>query len=63
MKKEVKKVRPMLMEMNIGDTLKFPLAKLKSIRTQCYELSTLYDRVYTTHMLKEEKLMSVTRTS
>lgn len=41
------KIRPAIMAMAVGETIGFPIAKLKSVRTQASEIgayrATLYD--------------------
>ena len=38
------KIRPTLYEMAVGDTVKFPISRLKSVRTQASELGIGADR-------------------
>lgn len=55
------KIRPTLFEMAVGDTVKFPIIRLKSVRTQASELGIMYERQYTTRTDREAKIIEVTR--
>lgn len=55
------KIRPTLFEMAVGDTVKFPITRLKSVRTQASELGIMYERQYTTKTDRVEKIIEVTR--
>lgn len=55
------KIRPTLFEMGVGDTVKFPIIRLKSVRTQASELGIMYERQYTTKTDRVEKIIEVTR--
>lgn len=55
------KIRPTLFEMAVGDTVKFPITRLKSVRTQASELGIMYERQYTTKTDRVEKTIEVTR--
>lgn len=57
------KVRPLLVKMQVNDTLVFPICRLKTIRTQASELGAIYDRVYTTKTDRAAKTIEVTRTA
>lgn len=57
------KIRPTLFEMAVGDTVKFPITRLKSVRTQASELGIMYERQYTTKTDRVEKTIEVTRTA
>ena len=54
-------IRPTLFEMAVGDTVKFPIIRLKSVRTQASELGIMYERQYTTKTDRVEKIIEVTR--
>lgn len=47
--------------MAVGDTVKFPIIRLKSVRTQASELGIMYERQYTTKTDRVEKIIEVTR--
>ena len=55
------KIRPTLYEMAVGDTVKFPISRLKSVRTQASELGMMYERQYTTKTARSDKTIEVTR--
>ena len=47
--------------MAVGDIVKFPITRLKSVRTQASELSIMYERQYTTRTDRVEKTIVVKR--
>lgn len=55
------KIRPTLFEMAVGDSVKFPITRLKSVRTQASELGMMYERQYTTRTDRSERSVTVTR--
>lgn len=55
------KIRPTLFEMAVGDTVKFPISRLKSVRTQASELGMMHERQYTTKTNRSDKSIEVTR--
>ena len=55
------KTRPTLYEMAVGDSIKFPISRLKSVRTQASELGMMYERQYTTKTDRADKTIEVTR--
>lgn len=55
------KIRPVLVDLKIGDTAVFPISRLKSVRTQASELGAIYDRQFTTKTSRTEKTIEVTR--
>lgn len=55
------KIRPTLYEMAVGDSIKFPISRLKSVRTQASELGMMYERQYTTKTDRTDKTIEVTR--
>lgn len=55
------KIRPTLFEMAVADTVKFPISRLKSVRTQASELGMMYERQYTTKTNRSDKSIEVTR--
>lgn len=61
MENTTQKIRPTLFEMAVGDTVKFPITRLKSVRTQASELGIMYERQYTTKTDRVEKIIEVTR--
>lgn len=57
------KIRPALMGMNVGDSVTFPIARLKSVRTQASELGAIYSRQFTTKTDRIAHTIEVTRVS
>lgn len=55
------KIRPTLYEMAVGDSIKFPISRLKSVRTQASEFGMMYERQYTTKTDRADKTIEVTR--
>lgn len=55
------KIRPTLYDMAVGDSVKFPISRLKSVRTQASELGMMYERQYTTKTDRSDKSIEVTR--
>ena len=39
------KIRPAIMAMAVGETIEFPIAKLKSVRTQASEIGAITDAI------------------
>ena len=48
MVENVVKIRPALTALKIGESITFPISKLKSVRTQASELGAIYNRQYKT---------------
>lgn len=63
MTETTQKIRPALYGMEVGGTIKFPISRLKSVRTQASELGMMFERHYTTKTNREEKTIEVTRTA
>lgn len=57
------KIRPTLTQMEVGETCKFPVHKLKSVRAQASELGVILDRTYRTTTNRAERTVTVTRTA
>lgn len=57
------KVRPLLVKMQVNETLIFPICRLKTVRTQASELGAIYDRAYSTKTDRVAKTIEVTRTA
>lgn len=55
------KIRPAIMAMAVGETIEFPIAKLKSVRTQVSEIGAITERRYTTRTNREARTISITR--
>lgn len=57
------KIRPALTALEIGETIKFPISRLKSVRTQCSELGAILNRQFKTKTNREEHVIIVKRVS
>ena len=55
------KIRPALVEMNVGDEIVFPIEKLRSVLAQASELGAILDRKYSTRMSRVERTLTVKR--
>ena len=61
MENPTQKIRPTLYGMAVGDIVKFPITRLKSVRTRASEVGIMYERQYTTRTDREAKIIEVTR--
>lgn len=57
----VQKIRPLLLSMNVGESVVFPISRLKSVRTQASELGAIYERKYVTKMNRDDRTVEVSR--
>lgn len=57
------KIRPVLINMQVGDTVTFPIERLKSVRSQASELGAILNVTYVTKTDRHERTIEVTRTS
>lgn len=57
------KIRPALVELKVGETISFPISRLKSVRTQASELGAIYERQFKTKTDRVAKTIEVTRVS
>ncbi|WP_294539098.1 hypothetical protein [uncultured Bacteroides sp.] len=55
------KIRPALVALQIGETVDFPIARLKSVRTQASELGAIFNRQFTTKTNRIAQIISVKR--
>ena len=55
------KIRPVLVALQIGETVDFPIARLKSVRTQASELGAIFNRQFTTRTNRIAQIISVKR--
>lgn len=55
------KIRPLLLSMNVGESVVFPISRLKSVRTQASELGAIYERKYVTKMNRDDRTVEVFR--
>lgn len=63
MTEEPLKIRPTLIDMKKGDTVIFPIARLKSVRSQASELGAILDIKFVTKTNRVERTIEVTRIS
>lgn len=54
-------IRTALMEMQVEDTIEFPIERLRSVRTMASELGLIYTRKFTTKTDRVNKIIEVTR--
>jgi len=57
------KIRPALVELQVGETISFPISRLKSVRTQASELGAIYERQFKTKTDRVAKTIEVSRIS
>lgn len=55
------KIRPVLVALQIGETVDFPITRLKSVRTQASELGAIFNRQFTTRTNRIAQIISVKR--
>ncbi len=63
MTENIPKIRPTLMGMSVGESMSFPIDKLKSVRTQASELGAMFERRFTTKTDRIARLITITRIS
>lgn len=56
------KIRPMLLNLEVGGVAIFPIQRLRSVRAQASELGAINNRIYKTHMDKTTRVITVVRT-
>lgn len=61
MAEHLDKIRPVLVALQIGETVDFPIARLKSVRTQASELGAIFNRQFTTKTNRIAQIISVKR--
>jgi hypothetical protein len=55
------KIRPSLLSLEVGETIAFPLCRLKSVRTQASELGLIYRRTFCTRTDRDREIVIVLR--
>lgn len=55
------KIRPLLKGLGVGESISFPIIRLKSVRAQASELGVIFDRKYVTRTNREDRQITVTR--
>ncbi len=63
MVENLKKIRPMLTALEVGDAVVFPISRLKSVRTQASELGAILNRRFKTKTNRENQTITVSRIS
>lgn len=63
MNENVEKIRPVLVSLEIGASVSFPISRLKSVRTQASELGAIYNRQFKTKIDRNNQTITVTRVS
>lgn len=61
MAENLEKIRPVLTALEIGDTVSFPISRLKSVRTQASELGVIYNRQFKTKTDRGKRVIIVKR--
>ena len=56
-----KKMRKQIVELNVGESVAFPIEKMKTIRAQTSELNCIMQRVYATKLNRDDRTIIVTR--
>lgn len=56
------KIRPILLNLEVGEFATFPILRLKSVRAQASELGAIHNRTYKTRMDKLTRVVIVLRT-
>ena len=55
MSENLEKIRPALVALEVGESVSFPISRLKSVRTQASELGAIYNRQFKTRTDRETK--------
>lgn len=63
MVENLEKIRPALTALEVGDTVVFPISRLKSVRTQASELGAIFNRRFKTKTNRENQTITVSRIS
>ena len=62
MSENLEKIRPALVALEVGESVSFPISRLKSVRTQASELGAIYNRQFKTRTDRENHTITVKRT-
>ena len=57
------KIRPALVSLEVGESMEFPIEKMKSVRTQASELGMILNRQFKTRTNRKTHKIMVTRVS
>lgn len=61
MDEKPKKMRPQIVGLQVGESVSFPIEKMKTIRAQTSELNCIMQRVYSTTLNRVDRTIIVTR--
>jgi hypothetical protein len=61
MEENIQKIRPTLRNLEIGESVSFPIAKMKSVRTQATELSVIENIKFKTRTNRDSQQITVWR--
>lgn len=61
MENSATKIRPTLLNMGVGDTITFPIERLKSVRVQASELGAMFDLSFKTRTDRNQRIIEITR--
>lgn len=61
MAENLEKIRPVLVALEVGNAVTFPISRLKSVRTQASELGAIYNRQFKTKTDRDNQTITVTR--
>ncbi len=61
MSENLEKIRPALVALEVGESVSFPISRLKSVRTQASELGAIYNRQFKTKTDRENQTITVKR--
>ena len=59
MSENLEKIRPALVALEVGESVSFPISRLKSVRTQASELGAIYNRQFKTRTDREYEDITV----
>ncbi len=54
-------IHPTLKAMNVGDVVAFSLTQLNGVRSSAVTIGTMYNKKFTTHVNRIDKVLEVTR--
>lgn len=54
-------LRLQIRELEPGKSISFPIRRMQTIKTTCYELGTIYCRKFSTKLNRQQEIITVTR--
>jgi hypothetical protein len=54
-------LRLQIRELEPGKSISFPIQRMQTIKTTCYELGTIYCRKFSTKLNRQQEIITVTR--